>query len=108
MPEVRILLTIWVGDAWDKLKARPAWIRNISQMVGFFSDRHGRDKHLIKCRKVNDYHLMLPELGDPPREPLSEEEATRMAKADKALRQQIRMVKRKARREQGRLRRKNR
>ena len=37
-----------------------------------------------------------------------EEEATRMAKADKALRQQIRMVKRKARREQGRLRRKNR
>ena len=104
--EVRILLSIWAGEAWSALQNRPSLITKTFKACGFYNDINGRENYLIKCRKVNDYQSFLREKGDDPIVALSNEDAIALAVEHREKRQAERERKRKEKRKKALLKRK--
>ena len=53
--ERRILVTNWVGTAWRKWKAMPDLILKSFKRMGCYNDMMGREKHLVKVRRMMTY-----------------------------------------------------
>ena len=100
---MRILITRWAGEAWDKLKTETDLIERCAKNVGLFNCRCGCENYLLKVRQIL---YDPPKETDPKMEPLTKQQAQRLFKLDKQRRHEEREKKRLQRKSEKRRKRK--
>ena len=62
--ERRILMTKWLGNAWDEMKTQQKMITDAFKRCGMYNALDGSERHLIKIRKFKEYQAPTKEDQD--------------------------------------------